>query len=66
MTCLNFLDVVLSDIRKLYQQDKSLEGSVLFLSRSPGDDKVTYGVSEDPEDKFLPDWYLEEMSSLMT
>ena len=58
--CLSFLDSVLSSIKALFAKENLDVDSVLLLFWNPGDRGVTYKISKNPADKFLPQWYLED------
>ena len=55
--CLSFLDSVLTSMKNLFEQEDLAPESVLLLSWMPGDRGVSYKISRNSEDRFLPHWY---------
>ena len=64
VVCLNFLDVLLTDIKELFRKDKSIGDSVVIICWDPGDEHVRYFKEDDYS--ILPDWYIEEVTSWQT
>ena len=61
-TCLAFLDSVLSSIKHVFIEKSLSSNDVMLLIWNPGDRNVSYELSKDPKDHFLPDWFLREIT----
>ena len=60
--CLSFLDSVLSSVKSIFDREKLNGDSVLLLHWMPGDNGVSFDISKDIEDQFLPDWYKQSFT----